>query len=211
MAKRRILGNRDGRLPQVVFEGHCGDTQVLRAAAGYFHAGGLGLVKDYLMSTPKILLVMGAESDAPAEKEINLGHMEKEIQDGARAITYPKKVAAPVDSLFYRRYIGASDRCHLVLSDTRSFSFNIGDLPRTAVAKFKGVSKNLVDNHQKNSRIRNAYAEHGNRACREFEPHLCKHVIDKTGKVLTSHRGLASHELKCIQELDPCHRTGGRP
>lgn len=211
MAKRRILGNRDGRMPPVVFEEHCGDTQVLRAGAGYYYGDGLGLVKDHLMSAPKILLVMGAESDAPAEKGINLGHMEKEIQDGARAVTYHEKAAAPADSLLYRCYIRASDRCRLVLSDTRSFSFNIGDLPRTATAKFKGASKKLVDNHQKNPRIRNAHAEHGNGACREFEPRLCKHVIDKTDKALASHRGLASYELKCIQELDPCYRMGGRP
>lgn len=94
MDRRRILDNRDGRVLQTVFEEYCGDTQELKIAVGYFYVSGFDLVKDYLVNIPKILLVIGTETDVPTEREITLGHIEKEIQDDINSIGEPEKIAA---------------------------------------------------------------------------------------------------------------------
>ena len=94
MGGRRILDNRDGRVLQTVFEEYSNDTKELKIAVGYFYVSGFDLVKDHLMNIPKIFLVIGTETDVSTEREITLGHIEKEIQDDINSIADPKKIAA---------------------------------------------------------------------------------------------------------------------
>lgn len=92
--KRRILDNRNGRVLQTVFEEYCGDTRELKIAVGYFYVSGFDLVKNHLKDIPKILLVIGTETDVPTEKEITLGYIEKELQDDINTIDDPAKIVA---------------------------------------------------------------------------------------------------------------------